>query len=61
MKIERSTIDKLEELGEEYLERHRQGPYAHNTIRIREGHIRAFLLYLRGEYDPATDYGKLRR
>lgn len=61
MKLTKSEIDKLEELYQEFLERHRLGPYAPNTIRIREGHAHAFLLFLRGEYDPATDYMKRRK
>lgn len=62
MKLDPSEIDKLEELYQEFLERHREsGQYAPNTIRIREGHAHAFLLFLRGEYDPATDYMKRRK
>lgn len=61
MKIEESIIVKLEELYQDYLARHEVGGYRPNSIRIREGHGHAFMLFLRGEYDPATDYGKRRK
>lgn len=61
MLIEESTIDKLEELCQRYLDRHEQGGYGPTSVRIREGHLHAFFLFLRGEYDPARDFGKRRK
>lgn len=60
-KIDPVLIEKLTELSEEYLEAHEVGGYRPNSVRIRRGHAHAFLLYLAGDYDPATDFGKRRK
>lgn len=37
------------------------GDYAEDTIRIREGNLNAFLLFLEGKFNPATDKHKAKQ
>ncbi|MEU8158076.1 hypothetical protein AB0B94_30855 [Micromonospora sp. NPDC048986] len=59
-KLNAGQIADLRAFAEEFLAAHETGGYADNSMRIREGNLRGFLLFLEGKYDPATDKGKRR-
>lgn len=56
-KMTPAQIAELRKHADAYLEAHRDGGYADNSIAMREGGLRYFIAYLEGKYDPATDKG----
>lgn len=59
-KLPAGTIAQLRALVDDFLEAHKTGGYADNSMRIREGNLNGFLLFLEGKYDPATEKGQRR-